>query len=256
MLIVFDVDGTLIGGETFDWASFDHAFETSAGFALTQAFWDSLEEVTARAVVHAALATRGPAERERLEELVRLGYLHHLKEAHRANPEAFQPTSGARELLQSLRAAQGVSVAIATGDWQSSSSFKLAASGLDLTGIPIATCSDCPNRAGIIRLAAELAGRPLAEAVYVGDGRWDYRTCRELGIPFIGTGSRLDQLRTAGARHLLPDLSPGPFWEMMGQIGNGSASLGKSAVVSAEIRRTQSRDQAKPGSKADLISTL
>ena len=35
MLIVFDIDGTLIGGETFDWASFDASFESSAGFALT-----------------------------------------------------------------------------------------------------------------------------------------------------------------------------------------------------------------------------
>jgi phosphoglycolate phosphatase-like HAD superfamily hydrolase len=222
MLVIFDVDGTLIGGETFDWASFDASFESSAGFALSQAFWDSLEEVTARSVVHAALAKRPPDERERLENLVRLGYLERLKEAHRTHPEAFRPTTGASELLSWLRSTPGVSVAVATGDWQSSSSFKLAAAGLDLAGLPVATCSDCHTRAEIICLAANRAGRPVTEAIYVGDGRWDYRACRQLNIPFIGTGCRKDELRAAGAKNLLPDLSPGPFWEMLKTLGNGS----------------------------------
>ena len=219
MLVIFDVDGTLVGGESFDWASFDAAFESSAGFPLTQAFWDSLEEVTARAVVHAALAHLPGPERDRLEDLVRLGYLERLEAAHRTHPEAFRPATGAPELLKSLRATEGVAVAIATGDWRSSSSFKLSASGLDLDGIPVATCSDCPTRAEIICRAAHLARRPVADAVYVGDGRWDYRACRQLGIPFIGTGSRLEPLRTAGAKHLLPDLLPGPFWELLRQPG-------------------------------------
>jgi hypothetical protein len=48
ILIVFDVDGTLVGDDLTDWASFDAAFEEAAGFALEQTFWDNLEEVTAQ----------------------------------------------------------------------------------------------------------------------------------------------------------------------------------------------------------------
>jgi len=33
-MMVFDVDGTLIGGEAADWASFGGAFEEIAGFTL------------------------------------------------------------------------------------------------------------------------------------------------------------------------------------------------------------------------------
>jgi len=54
-MIVFDADGTLIGGESTDWTSFDAAFEEVAGFALDDAFFESIEEVTAQAIVHQAL---------------------------------------------------------------------------------------------------------------------------------------------------------------------------------------------------------
>ena len=213
MLIIFDVDGTLIGGESFDWASFDSALETIAGFFPTPQFWDSLEEVTGQAVVHTALADKSLTERKRLEALVREGYRQRLADAHWKNPEAFQPTRGASGLLKNLRETDGVSVAIATGDWFESISLKLSASGLDVTGIPMATCSDCFSRVDIIRLAAERAGRSLQHAAYVGDGVWDYRACQRLGIPFIGTGRRTELLREAGARHIVPDLTEKPFWE-------------------------------------------
>ncbi|MFZ4767509.1 MAG: hypothetical protein ACOYMN_21365, partial [Roseimicrobium sp.] len=52
---VFDVDGTLIGGEPVDWAAFGEAFGEVAGFALTTEFFDRIEEVTAKALVHQAL---------------------------------------------------------------------------------------------------------------------------------------------------------------------------------------------------------
>lgn len=39
--IIFDADGTLIGGEPTDWASFEAAFFEVAGFALPSEFYDS-----------------------------------------------------------------------------------------------------------------------------------------------------------------------------------------------------------------------
>ena len=55
MLIIFDVDGTLIGGESQDWDCFDRAIETVVGFAPTQEFFDSLPEITAQAIAEAAI---------------------------------------------------------------------------------------------------------------------------------------------------------------------------------------------------------
>jgi len=67
----------------------------------------------------------------------------------------------------------------------------------------MATSSDAPRRSDIIRLAAQRAGRSLSDVVYVGDGVWDLKASGDLGIGFIGTGSRLNRLKEAGAEHMI-----------------------------------------------------
>jgi len=218
MLIIFDVDGTLIDNEIVDWPAFDAAMESACGIPRSESFFDALEERTARAIVHAALASRPLEERNRLELLVEREYLSRLRTAFQSQPEAFKATTGALELMDGLRATPGVTVAIATGDWHSPISFKLKTAGFNTDGIPMATSSDHLSRADIISLAASRAGLPLKDAVYVGDGLWDQRACSRLGIPFIGTGARINALRDAVTAHVLPDLSPAPFQSVLRQI--------------------------------------
>jgi phosphoglycolate phosphatase-like HAD superfamily hydrolase len=218
MLIIFDVDGTLIDNEIVDWAAFRAAMECVCGFLPASSFWDSVEERTTRAIIHAALASQPLEERNRLELLVEHEYLVRLQTAFQSQPEAFQATIGALELMDCLRATPGVMVAIATGDWHSPISFKLKTAGFNIAGIPMATSSDHHCRADIISLAASRAGRPLKDAVYVGDGLWDYRASSRLGIPFIGTGARINAFHQAGITHALPDLSPAPFQSVLRRI--------------------------------------
>ena len=45
-MTVFDVDGTLVGGEPTDWDCFESAFEEVADFSLSQDFFANLKEVT------------------------------------------------------------------------------------------------------------------------------------------------------------------------------------------------------------------
>ncbi|MCF7689644.1 MAG: HAD hydrolase-like protein [Cephaloticoccus sp.] len=209
-MIVFDVDGTLIGGESNDWASFEAAFLTVAGFALDKAFFARIEEITAQAIVHQALAELPLAERKTKESAVRHAYVQNLQVARDNDAAAFPAADGARSLLQELRA-QGIPVAIATGDWRESILIKLQAAGIEIEGIPLVTSSDFYSRADIIAAAVTQAGHTLDEAIYVGDGPWDLRACRKLGIPFIGVGRRRDRLQAAGAIHLLTDFSPSEF---------------------------------------------
>ena len=51
--------------------------------------------------------------------------------------------------------------------------------------------------------------RELGSTVYVGDGVWDARACRNVGIPFvgIGTGIRATRLSAEGAVCVFPDFS-------------------------------------------------
>ncbi len=203
MLIIFDVDGTLIGGEAHDWESFDKAIETVVGFLPTQAFFDALPEITAQAIAEASVRAAGKEPHTGLEERICAEYLRRLRQVHARDSQAFQPRAGVVQFLSSLSSLPGMGVAIATGDWQATVSFKLATAGLDVSRFPMATCSDSPRRSEIIRLAAQRAGKSLADSIYIGDGVWDLRACRDLGLRFVGTGSRLHLLKQAGAKHTL-----------------------------------------------------
>jgi phosphoglycolate phosphatase-like HAD superfamily hydrolase len=61
----------------------------------------------------------------------------------------------------------------------------------------------------------------LEDVVYVGDGTWDIRACRTLGIPFIGTGNRIEALESEGATWILPQIRKDPFLEILSEIQNG-----------------------------------
>src|SRR2546422_5051326 len=51
--------------------------------------------------------------------------------------------------------------------------------------------------------------RDAAQPAHVGDGVWDARACRSVGIPLIGigTGSRATRLSVEGAVCVFPDFS-------------------------------------------------
>ena len=216
-MIVFDADGTLVGGEATDWASFGAAFEEAAGFVLDDSFFARIEEVTAQAIVYQALEDVPDEKKKKIECAVRQGYLRRLQSAHENNPRSFPALDGALALLAELKERR-VPVAIATGDWFESISFKLEAAGIQFDTVPMVTSSDFYSRADIIAGAIAKAGRPMQEAVYIGDGLWDLRAARKLGIPFIGVGYRKERLEAAGANYTLRDLTPVMFWQTMETI--------------------------------------
>jgi phosphoglycolate phosphatase-like HAD superfamily hydrolase len=229
IMIVFDADGTLIGGETTDWACFRAAFEEVAGFVLTDSFFASIEEITAQAIVHQALATLPLDERRSKERSVCNGFLRRLEDAHNNDAGCFVAVNGAAALLRELKE-RGIPIAIATGDWREPITFKLAAAGISIADIPVVTSSEYYSRSDIIAAAVAKAGGSLEGTIYVGDGLWDLRACAKLGIRFVGVGHREEKLRQAGARHVLADLSPLEFWRVKEALDNPAVS---SVVFSA-----------------------
>lgn len=218
MLIIFDVDGTLIGGEEYDWKSFNDAFTEITGKTFSIEFWKTLDEVTASAIVHEGLSDLEHTERARLELLVKDCCLKNLKLERERTPGAFFSTNETRALLEHLREHDEYDIAIATGDWYDTIRYKLEVAGIELERFIHATSSDAPIRSEIIAIAAERSDRSLEDVVYVGDGTWDIRACRALGIPFIGTGSRIDSLVREGARWTLRSLHQEPFFEILSEI--------------------------------------
>jgi len=104
----------------------------------------------------------------------------------------------------------------------------MASAGLCYDDYPAASSDDAPDRESIIRLsmrrAAERYGR-FSDAVYVGDGVWDARACRSVGIPFIGvaTDGRGARLAAEGAVCVFSDFSdPDLFLSGLYEITNAA----------------------------------
>ena len=121
---------------------------------------------------------------------------------------------GAAALLHRLKAGPGWRIAIATGGWNVSARFKLASAGLPVDGIPWASADDAHDRVEILRTAIQRAGQhygqvSFGKVVYIGDGVWDVRAAKALGIGFLGlaTDNKAGRLVEEGASCVLADFS-------------------------------------------------
>ena len=101
----------------------------------------------------------------------------------------------ARAFMDALREA-GYHVAIASGCWRVSAELKLARAGFAFDDLPAAYCDDDVSRAGIMRTAAQRAD--AQRFLYFGDGVWDARASRQLGVRMIGIGPHEARLRAEG----------------------------------------------------------
>jgi len=210
-LVIFDVDGTLTDTVAIDAHCFLRAFTEVCGFASVDADWSRYRNATDAGVFFEVFAShmgRAPSLNETIE------FRDHLIELFRsaARQVPWDAIAGAPELLVRLDHSEQYKVALATGCWRDSARIKMASAGMDYDSYPSASADDAPQRAAIMQLAVERAAIRYGgfnDSVYVGDGVWDARACLALGIPFIGigVGSRAEELRQAGAVHVVADLA-------------------------------------------------
>ena len=211
-LIIFDVDGTLTDTMAVDARCFLRSFAEVFGFTDVDPDWSFYKNATDAGIFHEVFESRtgrAPSEIETVRFREHLVALFRL-----ATQEApFAAVAGAPELLARLDSVDAYRVALATGCWRDSARVKMASAGMAYDDYPSASADDAPDRESIIELAIERAGRGIggtfSGAVYVGDGLWDSRACRNLGIPFIGIGAGVqgEKLAAAGAVQIFRDLA-------------------------------------------------
>ena len=103
MLVVFDIDGTLIGGESADWAAFDEALYSVLSFRPTDDFYSRVVDVTAQRLAEAAVTESRQMTGCGLEERIQAEYLRGLRQAHESNSDAFPVRPGVLYLMDHLR---------------------------------------------------------------------------------------------------------------------------------------------------------
>ncbi len=205
MLAVFDNDGTICDTQEVEGQCYAAAIERVTGKSLATLDWTTYAEPTSTAIIDGLLAGE-PAAATKAKEIER-EFLRLLEAERPKFPGDFSPLAGAVEFIERLTEEEICPVAIATGCFASSAKFKLRCCGINLEDFPHATSSDTPRRRDIIPLAASRAGFPLSAVVYFGDAPWDVRVSGLLGIPMIGIGRRIEQLRALGVKYVFRDYS-------------------------------------------------
>lgn len=214
MIVIFDIDGTLCRTSHVDDDCWCRAASEVLGVDGMTTDWGAYPHSTDEAIACALIEEHLGAEADRaLLDRLRDRFVELLYRTHAESPNLFQPTPGAGALIEHLRSF-GVHLAIATGGWKRSALFKLQSAGLPVDGVPAAFADDAHPREDIITIARQLAADAagigvgeLGDVVYVGDGLWDLRASKRLGIGFVGIadGERARDLAAAGAKRVLVD---------------------------------------------------
>ena len=214
-LAIFDIDGTLTESVAVDESCFVQAFRDVLGIERINTNWLEYTFQTDSGLAleicrnHLGRDPSG-AEISRLQSR----FAELLSAAVEGAGQPIREITGAAALLRLLRAHARWHVAIATGGWRMSARFKLASAGLAVDGFPWANADDALDRVDILRTAIGRAGQhyeqdTFEKVVYVGDGVWDVRAAKALGIGFLGlaAGDKAGRLLAEGASCVLPDFS-------------------------------------------------
>ncbi len=236
---MFDIDGTLTTMNEVDGQCFRAAVRAVLPEAEVGPF-HGFTECTYTAILRDLWATHPEREYSSVESEVQRHFIAGLEEALESNPNAFLPVPGALKIFEEVRAV-GWTPAIATGGWRRSAELKLVAAAIPTEGVPLATSSENARRIDIIRRAVAQAtsGAEASEVVYVGDGTWDVKACRELSIGFVGRSTPETETRLVdeGAKAMIPDFSePSTLTTLLEDPG----SLKPSAEITRVNRRPTS----------------
>lgn len=214
-LAIFDIDGTLTESVAVDEVCFVQAFRDVLGIERINTNWLEYTFQTdsglALEICHQHLG-RDPGGAEIISLQSRFAEL--LSAVVEGAGQPISDIPGAAALLRLLTAHAHWHVAIATGGWSVLARFKLASAGLAVDGFPWANADDALDRVDILRTAIGRAGQhyqqdTFEKVVYVGDGVWDVRAAKALGIGFVGlaTDKKAGRLVEEGASCVLPNFS-------------------------------------------------
>ncbi|HPI20621.1 MAG TPA: HAD hydrolase-like protein [Candidatus Kapabacteria bacterium] len=193
-LYIFDIDGTITNTVDIDDNCFQQTFEELYGINRNQINWDLLKQEASGtdsglfSSLYRQLFNKEISESElRKTKIYFLKLLdNNLKKIDENKIEIPGATNLINKLLEN-----NFAVSIATGCWYESAIFKLQLIDFDTNKVPLSH-SDISNERPEILLNAIEKSKILYKKTnfdkitYIGDGFWDYLSCKKIGINFIG----------------------------------------------------------------------
>ena len=208
---LFDIDGTLARSNDLDERLFARAIEEVLGVSGISTDWATYADTTDEAITHELIGLhRAGEDAGQLCAATRARFIELVTADLADLQRTITPVPGVPDILASLAGRDGAALAMATGGWPESAKLKLEAIGVDHARHTLSTCADHPHRHGIIQHALARLGRSTERAVYFGDGIWDARASRRLGIGFVGIAAepgKRERLEAEGVSIILDDFS-------------------------------------------------
>ncbi|MYA78633.1 MAG: HAD family hydrolase [Gemmatimonadetes bacterium] len=202
--VIFDIDGTLVESSGFEDDLYVAAVTDVLGDVCIRKAWNTYRHVTDSGILRQIMEEnliRGKV-RIRGEDRIRDAYrirevrsrFGDLVSQYFRDGGVCDPTIGAIDLIDELRAAPGFAVGFATGGWGHTARMKLERAGFNLKHAVLASSDDGLERTAIMQKCLDILdalGNSFQRIVYVGDAEWDVQATRELAWHFIGVGTRL-----------------------------------------------------------------
>ena len=246
-LVIFDIDGTLTQTIHVDDQCFVQSFVDELGLRDIDTDWSRYPAVCDSGVTQ-HIFREYLQRRPTFDEVPRLQrrFVELLQEAYHREPGLFVETPGAAHTIHALRRDPECAVAIATGGWQLSALLKLEKAQIDIAGLPAAFADHGITREVILAAAMAMARRiyrqqQFSHVTYVGDGVWDVRAARQLGISFIGVaqGEKETALRAEGATAIIQDFTDFVrFREVLEELRHGKSVVCSFTESSGRARRS------------------
>ena len=204
-LIIFDIDGTLTDSKAIDDACFVESFKEVFDLDIGELDWSKFKNVTDTSITTEILRDQFSGEELDVAfEKLKRNFLKRLGNASIEKPSSFQEVPGSKAFFELINSRYHIG--IGTGSWSDSGRTKLNAISIKADDYPFGNCDNFVSREEMVQDAIRQAKiqyskEEFSEIVYFGDGVWDYKTCKNLNIRFIGIDSHSDnKLRDIGAK--------------------------------------------------------
>lgn len=205
-IIIFDIDGTLLNSKKVEDKCFIKSLNNCFNIKLEENFdWAVLKNVTDWGITEEIFHQfKGFFPSNEDYHLMIKTFIEELNFELIKDKTQFSEIKGAIQFLENLKI-KGYKIGIATGSWEESALLKLNSINLDIRDFAFSNSNYFKSREDILIDVIHQIDKnaPKSNVYYFGDGIWDFKTCQNLGINFIGIDNHNDgKLKNIGSKYV------------------------------------------------------
>lgn len=210
ILVIFDIDGTLVYSNKIDSQCFAQAYHTIYGRRFPTIDWTKYPHVTDTTIFRTVIKDHFGREAKDAEMVE---FQHHfvalIEEKRKSDPHEFMEVPGARRTVERLLEDDRFVVGVGTGGWHRPAMVKLRHAKIPVDPLVVVGADGHEKREGIIGQVMDTFAKhtTITRTVYVGDAIWDVNTTRRMGMNFVGIrrNGDFDVLQRIGTGVVLKD---------------------------------------------------